>query len=478
MNQRFKTNSVLRISLFLLLASFCLSGQQLLAQETGKSKNTLTEQQLTVVADRIKSLGLAEEKAYEFLLRLTSVGGRLTGSPQAEEAVGQAVKLMKELGLDRVWTEPVTVNRWVRGEKEIGLVKSRKFGQHKINVAALGNSRATPGEGLEAGLVEVHSFPELERLGEKVIKGQVVFFNQPMDRTLINPFAAYGQAAQFRVKGASAAAKYGAVAVMVRSATLRIDEHPHTGLMTYESGLPEIPAVSVATADAEKISRWLKEDPETRVFLKTSCQQLGPVVSHNVIGELTGAEYPEEIILAGGHLDSWDLSPGAHDDAAGCAVAVEALRLIKACGLKPARTIRAVLFMDEEFGGTGGRVYASSPRRAGEKHLLAIEQDQGGGVPLGLAVGKNPELLQKISPLARVLQQLGLHWVKNGGGGVDISPLVEQGCLAGTIVPDAQRYFDFHHSALDVPAAVHPRELQLQALALALTLYYFSQEGI
>ncbi|MBC7364342.1 MAG: M20/M25/M40 family metallo-hydrolase [Candidatus Aminicenantes bacterium] len=431
-----------------------------------------------LVANRLKSLGLSEEKAHEFLLQLTSIGGRLTGSPQAEEAVKRAVELMKELNFDRVWTEPVTVNRWVRGEKEIGLLKSRKFGQQKINVAALGNSLATTEEGLEAGLVEVHSFRELEKLGEKVIKGKIVFFNQPMDRTLINPFMAYGQAAQFRVKGASAAAKYGAVAVMVRSATFRIDEHPHTGLMTYESGLPKIPAVSVATADAEKISRWLKEDPEIRIFLKTSCQQLGPVVSHNVIGELTGTKSPKEIILVGGHLDSWDLSPGAHDDAAGCAVAVEALRLIKDCGLKPARTIRAVLFMDEEFGGTGGRAYATAPQRAGEKHLLAIEQDQGGGVPLGLAVGKTPELLNKISPLTRVLQKLGLHWVKNGGGGVDIAPLVEQGCLAGTIVPNTQRYFDFHHSALDVPEAVHPRELQLQALALALTLYYFSQEGI
>jgi len=471
--------SGLRLLVFLLLASWLFSSAGwLLAKVPEESKGVLTEQELISLAEQLKKIGLVEEKAADYLKIITSVGSRLTGSPQAEAAVEKASKLMKELGFDRVWTEPVTVKRWVRGEKEIGLVKSHQFGQLRIEVAALGNSVATPKTGLEAGLVEVHSFTELEKLGEQVLKGKIVFFNIPMDRTFINSFAAYGQAAQYRVRGASAAAKYGALAVLVRSVTFRIDEHPHTGLMNYESNWPRIPALAVATADAEKLSRWLKEDPEIRVYLKASCQQLEPVVSHNVIGEITGLEKPKEIILVGGHLDSWDLSPGANDDAAGCAAAIEALRLVKDCGLKPRRTIRAVLFMDEEFGGTGGQAYVQSPERAGEKHLLAIEQDQGGGLPLGLAIGKTQEIPEKIAILEKALQQLGLNWVRNGGGGVDIGPLIKQGTVPGTVVPDSQRYFDFHHSALDKLSAVHPRELELQALALAITVYYFSQEGI
>lgn len=470
---------VLRFYNFLLLM-FCLfiaagSLPASFPQETGK---VLAEKELLLAMENFKKTGLAEEKAHDYLKILTAVGGRLTGSPQAEEAVKRMTMLMKELGFDRVWTEPVTVNRWVRGEKEIGLIKSKKYGSHRINVAALGNSVATPKAGLEAGVVEVRSFSELDKLGEKGLKGKIVFFNVSMDRRLINSFSAYGQAAQFRVRGASEAARYGAVAVLVRSATFRVDEYPHTGLMNYVDDLPRIPALALATGDAENLSRWLREDPELRVHVRCRCQQLGPVTSHNVIGELTGREHPEEIILAGGHLDSWDLSPGAHDDASGCVVAIEALRLIKASGLKPRKTIRAVLFMDEEFGGTGGRAYVQSPQRKGEKHLVAIEQDQGGGVPMGLAIGRNPEILQKIAPLEKALKELGLHWVRNGGGGVDVAPLVEQGSIPATIVPETQRYFDFHHSALDVPSAVHPRELELQAVALAVTLYYFSQEGI
>lgn len=470
---------VLRLFIFVLLAvCFFAQSDRLLAGSGRTGENTLPEQELIQVLESFKKTGLAEEKAYDYLKILTSVGGRLTGSPQAELAVEKMVALMKELGFDRVWTEPVTVNRWVRGEKETGLIKSRKFGKSQIKVAALGNSLATPRAGLEAEVVEVHSFDELEKLGEPRLKGKIVFFNVPMDRKTINPFAAYGQAAQYRVRGASAAAKYGARAVLIRSVTFRIDDHPHTGLMHYEDGLPRIPALAIATADAEKLSGWLKDDPHLKVYLKASCRQLEPVVSHNVIGEITGRDYPKDIILAGGHLDSWDLSPGAHDDASGCAVTIEALRLVKACGLAPKRTLRAVLFMDEEFGGTGGRAYARSQNRAGEKHLVAIEQDQGGAVPVGLAIGRSQELLDKIRPLEKALLQLGLHWVRNGGGGVDIAPLIEQGSIPGTVVPDSQRYFDFHHSALDVPSAVHPRELELQAVALALTLYYFSQEGI
>lgn len=475
-----QTNSklVLRLSiklLLLLILQFLflisISGH-LLSQENALDLTDFKNQ-----AETIKNLGLSQEKAYEFLKILTSVGSRLTGSPEAARAVELMARLMSDLGFDQVWKEPVRVNHWVRGKAEKGLVKSQKFGQRRINICALGNSIGTPSNGIEAGVVEVNTFDRLSELKE-TIKGKIVFFNVPMDRTIVEPFAAYGRAAQFRVRGASEAARYGARAVLIRSVTYRIDDYPHTGLMVYDEQYPKIPAAAISTSDAERLSRWLKDDPELRIFLEMHCQQLEPVISSNVIGQLTGTEKPEEIILLSGHLDSWDLSPGAHDDASGCVVAIEALRLIKESGLRPKRTIRAVLFMDEEFGGTGGRAYVRAEARQKEKHLVAIEQDHGGFVPIGLAIGGGERVLNKIKAIENILKPLGINWIRTGGGGVDIGPLVEQGVIPGSLIPDSQRYFDYHHSALDVPSAVHPRELELQAVILAIVVYFLAQEGL
>lgn len=475
-----QTNSklVLRLSKKLLLLlilqfSFLISiSGHLLSQENALDLTDFKNQ-----AETIKNLGLSQEKAYEFLKILTSVGSRLTGSPEAARAVELMVRLMSDLGFDQVWKEPVQVNHWVRGKAEKGLVKSQKFGQQRINICALGNSIGTPSNGIEAGVVEVNTFDRLSELKE-TIEGKIVFFNVPMDRTIVEPFAAYGRAAQFRVRGASEAARYGARAVLIRSVTYRIDDYPHTGLMVYDEQYPKIPAAAISTSDAERLSRWLKDDPELRIFLEMHCQQLEPVISSNVIGQLTGTEKPEEIILVGGHLDSWDLSPGAHDDASGCVVAIEALRLIKESGLRPKRTIRAVLFMDEEFGGTGGRAYVRAEARQKEKHLVAIEQDHGGFVPIGLAIGGGERVLNKIKTIENILKPLGINWIRTGGGGVDIGPLVEQGVIPGSLIPDSQRYFDYHHSALDVPFAVHPRELEFQAVILAIVVYFLAQQGL
>ncbi|MGB9905869.1 MAG: M20/M25/M40 family metallo-hydrolase [Candidatus Saccharicenans sp.] len=426
--------------------------------------------------ETIKNMGLQQERAQEFLKAIAAVGGRLTGSPEASRAVEIATKLMTTLGLDRVTTEPVEVGRWVRGEKEQALVKSQQFGWQSLNICALGNSQGTPADGLEAGVVEISSLEELATRKDRVA-GRIVFYNTPMDRTTIEPFAAYGRAAQFRVHGASQAAKFGAVGVVVRSNTFRQDDNPHTGLMEYDRNWPAIPAAAISTVGAERLHLWLQQDPELKLWIRMNCRQEKPVVSANVIGQLTGVEKPEEVILVGGHLDSWDLGSGAHDDASGCAVALEVLRLIKEAGLKPKRTIRAVLFMDEEFGGTGGRAYAASEARRGEKHLVAIEQDRGGFAPLGLAFSRE-DLALKLQPLEEYLRPLGINWIRTGGGGVDVAPLKEQGTVLGALIPEAQRYFDYHHCALDVAEAVHPRELELQAVVLALVVYYLAQEGI
>jgi len=428
-------------------------------------------------ADIIKNIGLKEEKAHEFLLLLTSAGGRLTGSPEAERAVELMLELMSDLGFDKVWKEPVKVKRWVRGEPEVALVRSQKMTQSRLNVCALGNSVATPEDGIEASVVEVKSFEHLAEM-KSAVRNRIVFFNVPMDRTMTGTFVAYSQAAEYRVKGASEAAKYGAIAAITRSATFRLDDFPHAGLMVYDDRHPRIPAAAVSTKDAERLSDWLKKDPELKLFLKMNCHHLQPVYSSNLAGQITGSERPEEIILLAGHIDSWDLGSGAHDDAAGCVAAIEALRLIRKSGFKPRRTIRAVLFMDEEFGGTGGQAYAQAQARISEKHLLAVEQDHGGFMPVGLAIGGEERIVHKIKTIEDILRPLGINWIRPGGGGVDIAPLTRQGVIPASVMVDSQKYFDYHHSVLDEPSTVHPRELELQAIILAILSYFLAQEGV
>ena len=431
-------------------------------------------------AEKMAAEGLRGERAYAFLETLTKGGHRLTGSEAAAEAVVLTRRMMEELGFDDVHLEPVTVGRWERGEGEsAAIVGPPAAAARPLAVCALGGSVPTPGEGLEASLVEVRSFEELARLGAGA-RGKIVFYNRPMDRALVDGFAAYGGAADQRVRGASEAAKLGAVAVLVRSLTFRRDAFPHTGLMTYEPGVARIPAAAIATRDADALSDLLAREPGTRVRLRLACGTRPDVPSANVVGQLTGTEKPEEVILVGGHLDSWDLSPGAHDDGAGCVAALEALRLIREAGLRPARTVRAVLFMDEENGGTGGRFYARDERRKNERHLIAMESDRGGFVPVAFAAGGNGSdaVFEKLKTWAPLFRPLGIREFVRGGGGVDVAPLAAGGAVFASVIPDAQRYFDVHHSALDVLESVHPRELELNAIALAVFAYVLAQEGI
>jgi carboxypeptidase Q len=429
--------------------------------------------------ETLKASGLAGERASTFLERITSCGPRLTGSAQAAAAVETTRRLMAEIGLERVHTEPVEVGHWVRGGIETAAITATPSrAAVPLAVCALGGSVGTPAEGVTAPVVEVHGLDEVAALGPAV-RGKIVFYNRPMDRRTADPFAAYGAAADQRVSGPSAAARSGAVAVLVRSLTLRQDVHPHTGMLRYDPSVPRIPAAAVSTADADVLSAVLKSEKDAAVTIRLDCRDLGRVVSANVVGEITGAERPNEIVLVGGHLDSWDLGTGAHDDAAGCAAALEALALLKDAGVRPRRTIRAVLFMDEEFGGTGGRAYAASPRRAGERHLVVAESDRGGFAPIGLAAGgRDPKIRDRISAYANLLRPLGVFFIVPGGGGVDIAPLVERGAVPAAVMVNSQAYFDVHHSALDIAADVHPRELELQAVILAAVADILAEEGI
>ncbi len=430
------------------------------------------------VVDKLRETGLSGERAFALLERITSVGPRLTGSPQAAAAVDLARGLMEELRLARVHTEPVEVGHWTRGHPARASVDATPSRAGiPLAVCALGGSVGTPDRGITALVVEVRSLAEAASLGAAA-KGKIVFFNRPMDRRTADPFAAYGAAADQRVGGASAAARSGAAAVLVRSLTFREDRYPHTGMLRYDPDAPAVPAAAIATADADLLSALLKKEKSVSVSLRMDCRNEGKVLSANVVAEITGSELPSEIVLIGGHLDSWDLSVGAHDDAAGCAAALEALALLRDLGLRPRRTIRAVLFMDEEFGGTGGRAYATAPERQGERHLAAAESDRGGFVPIGLAAGRDVKALERISPYAELLKPFGVSFIIPGGGGVDVAPLIAGGAVPASVLVNAQTYFDVHHSALDTVASVEPRELELQAVILAALAYILAQEGL
>jgi carboxypeptidase Q len=428
------------------------------------------------VAEKIRREGLTSEKAYAFLERLTKAAGlRLTGSPQAAAAVELTRAMMAETGFE-TWLEPVTVQHWVRGVETADIVSPPGAEIQSLAITALGWSVPTPAGGITADVVEVGSFDELAGRAEK-IKNRIVFFNHPMDRTLMDTFRAYGEAAQFRTRGAAEAAKFGAAAVLIRSATFRTDRNPHAGMVQYDPVVSRIPAAAVATADADALSRLLQRGTPVSVHLNLDCQTLADVKSSNVVGQIRGTEHPDEIVLLGGHLDSWDLAVGAHDDGSGCVQAMEALRLIKSVSSAPKRTVRVVLFMNEEFGATGGRDYAADVRRKKERHLAAIESDRGGFLPIGFGISGSPDQFARLKILEDLLRPSGIQWVRAGGGGADIGPLGAQGAVLMSFIPNAQTYFDVHHSGLDMLSSVHPRELELGAIVMAIAAYVTAQEG-
>jgi Zn-dependent M28 family amino/carboxypeptidase len=386
---------------------------------------------------------------------------RLSGSTGAADAVRFALQRMRDLGLQNVRGEEVTVPQWVRGLETAAVTTPRSL---PLRVAALGGSIATPKEGIEAELVMVRSFAELAEHGERAA-GRIVFFNRPMPRALSRTFQAYGEAVPQRTNGAVEAAKAGAVAALVRSVTTSIDEFPHTGAMEYQDGVPMVPAAAVATEDAEALAAMLREGP-VRVRLALGCETRGDVTSANVVGELVGRELPDEVVVIGGHLDAWDLGQGAHDDGAGCAHVLEAMRLLRACGIAPRRTIRAVLFMNEENGLRGGRAYARA--HAAERCVAAIETDNGGASPQGFSTSLRGDDADLLRPLFLPLSEFGAGaFVAGGGGGADVGPLGQQGVPLFGLITDGQRYFDYHHSAQDTLDKVNERELALGAAALA-----------
>ena len=422
---------------------------------------------------------LTNGKSYEWLEYLSNqIGGRLSGSLNAERAIEYTKAELEALGLDKVWLQPVMVPKWIRGAKEYAYVEVD--GESTVmNICALGGSVATNPLGLKAEVVEVQNFDDLEKLGKDAVEGKIVFYNRPMQPDLISTFEAYGGCVNQRYKGAVEAAKFGAVGVIVRSMNLRIDDFPHTGSMTYDD-LPEnerIPSAAISTRHAELLSGLLKLDKDIKFYFKQNCKQMKDVQSYNVIGEIRGSEFPNEYIIVGGHLDSWDLGDGSHDDGAGVVQSMDVLRLLKESGIRPKRSIRVVLFMNEENGLRGGNKYAEEAKQNGEKHIFALESDAGGFTPRGFSFDCSDAFFNKILGWEYLFKPYLIHYFEKGGSGADIGPLKDGSVVLAGLRPDSQRYFDHHHASNDTFDAVNKRELELGAATMTALVYLIDKYG-
>jgi hypothetical protein len=424
---------------------------------------------------------LLNGQAYEWLDYLTNrIGSRLSGSLGAERAVAWTKAALDALGLDRVYLQPVKVPKWVRGAKEFALIETAPGVTFNVPITALGGSVATPSVGLKAFVVEVQGIEELKALGREQIEGKIVFFNRPMQADLISTFQAYSGCVDQRYSGAKEASAYGAVGVIVRSMNLRLDDLPHTGAMSYgdQDVSKRIPAAAISTNAAEKLSKLLKLEPNLKFLFRQQCKTYPDVWSHNVIGEITGSEFPNEIIVVGGHLDSWDLGDGAHDDGAGVVQSMEVLRLFKATGYKPKRTIRVVLFMNEENGLRGGNAYADNALLTGERHIFALESDAGGFTPRGFSFNCSDEEYAQIESWKPLFKPYLIHYFEQGGSGADIRPLKNKYNVLAGLRPDSQRYFDHHHAENDTFDAVNKRELELGAATMTSLIYLYDTYGL
>lgn len=460
----------IRLTLAALGAALLLNNSTTAAEDTAADKKMLQD---------IYTAALGDGSAYGNLRELvTRFPGRLSGSKNLEAAVLWGEDRLKEIGVDRIELQPVMVPHWERGPQESVRYAIPQHPDHyrALSAAALGGSVPTPAGGLRATVIELKS---LEALKTADVKGKIVFFNRPMNPSHVVPGNAYRDAGDQRSKGPAEAAKHGAVGVLVRSLTHADDDVPHTGNTTYPPDGPRIPAAALSTVAAHHLSSALGRDPNLTVEMTVNSRWLPDVESHNVIGEIRGSEFPEKIILVGGHLDSWDIAPGAHDDGAGCVQSIEVLRLLKAVGYQPRHTLRVVLFTNEENGIRGATAYSTLVKERKEFHVLALESDSGGFQPRGFNLG-NPAgnahtLAARWQPL---FEPYGVYNFQAGTGGVDVNPLLAHGATVAGLTPDSQRYFDIHHTVGDSLDKVNERELELGAAAMASLVYLVDKHGL
>jgi hypothetical protein len=424
--------------------------------------------QVRRTAEALREKALAGTRAAEWVRSLIdTAGARLSGSPGDAAAIAWGLATLKTLGFANVRAEKVMAPFWVRGE-ETGEVTAPS--RHKLFLTALGGSVPTPEAGIEAEIVEVASLEELAAKKDSDVRGKVVFFNRRMRRA--SDGAGYGDAVKVRGGGPSAAAKLGAAGVLIRSIGTDSNRTPHTGSLRYEEGIARIPAAAVSNPDADLLDRLVREGKPVRVRFTLGCRDHGEKETANVIGEIPGRGKPEEIVLLACHRDSWDLGEGAIDDGAGCGVVIEAARLIAATNPRPRRTIRVVLFANEENGLAGGKAYPIAHEAELPRHVAALESDLGSGSPTGFNWNAGPSAEPLATEIAALLEPLGAGALKAGGlGGADTSSLVLSGVPLFSVSQDASRYFDWHHTANDTFDKIETDSLDRMTAAVAVFGY-------
>ncbi len=444
---------------------------------TSISQDQIYEEQISKIYDYALNNG----KSYDWLDFLCNqIGGRLPGTHNAERAVQWGKNELNKLGLDRVYLQKVMIPKWIRGSFEYASIITAPGMSINVPICALGGSIATPSYGLRAQVIEVKSFDELESLGKEKIQGKFVFFNNAMRKNFIDTFSAYEKIVDIMLHGASRAAKLGAVGVIVRSMNLRLDDYPHTGNMSY-GDLPNkmrIPAAAISTNGAQLLSSMLSLNDDLYFYLKQDCQNYPEVPSYNVIGEIKGSKFPEDIIILGGHLDSWDLGDGAHNDGAGIVQSMEVLNIFRQLNYNPKRTIRIVMFVGQNNGSKGAEKYAEIAKQNNEKHLFALESDVGGFSPRGFSFEANNDQLKKINSWQNYFKPYQSDAFSQVNKKSIISPLRGNKTVLSYLRTDSQRYFDYHNAATDVFQAVNKRELELGAASIASLIYLVDQNGL
>jgi hypothetical protein len=456
------------------------------------SEKAFCQEKDSLFIRRIYDEALLRGECYQNLRHLCKkIGHRLSGSEGYEKSVAYTHALMQQTGIGKSWLQSVKIPKWERGAAESCFItytipeeekaatiniKPIKLRKSQFPITALGMSVGTGSDGISGQVIELSSFSALDSLDKSFVKDKIVFFNHPFDASLVNTFDAYGEAGKYRYLAAVKAGHKGAKGTIVRSMTLAHDDYPHTGAMTYRDTVPKIPACAISTNGADSLSKLLQSVKNHNLTFIQNCKTHDDVMSSNVIGEIKGSSHSDEVILIGAHLDSWDLAEGAHDDGAGCVQTIEVMRIFKALGYQPKRTIRFVLFANEENGLKGSKAYAETYGK--DKHIFALESDAGGFTPRGFSLGMSKEKKAVFASYAKLLKPYLASETDRNGGGADISVLEERGVPVGDLEPDSQRYFDCHHSALDVFENVNRRELELGAAAIASVIYLISENGL
>lgn len=436
------------------------------AQTTTSSKEDIAKA-YSATAKKIFDSARSKNQSYAKLIQLCDdIGHRLSGSESLDKAIAWSQSVLKEDGHENVQAEKVMVNKWVRGKEHCRMLTPREF---EIPMLGLGGSVATPKEGITAEVIVVSDKDELDALAGDKIAGKIVVFNVAMPKWT-KESSGYGQTVQYRSNGASWAAERGAVAALVRSVTAYSLQSPHTGAMRYNAKIKKVPVAAISTETAMMLARFQKRGITPKVKLYMEAKSEGEVPSANVVAEIVGSEKPEEIVVIGGHIDSWDVGQGAQDDGCGCVVAMEALSIIRKLNLKPKRTIRVVLWTNEENGVAGARSYAA--RHTNELHVAGIESDSGGFKPEGLSIDMEDEKKQEIAAeqlaeILKLLEPIGATKVKQGFSGVDVGQLKPLGTACMGLNVDGRLYFNTHHTWADTVDKVDPKELTDCTIAVA-----------